>query len=515
MRFLRAEFQVITPLLHKDRFISGHYFYRYLNHRTNALGIIVDAAKWADTDKNDFFAPYALPARFHYEYYNGLSRVIPHTSLYFKPRKIFTVENVLLLDILNPITDQVEDFKKAIQQNLEFQFGGKESDCNGLCKYLAANIYEYTPPNPPSDEIIIEFMSDFIPRNNNASQDFSQLFRSQMPSLLPYDYQLIPKSFPEFEEKTYHIKDDLKFQVFPQFFMMHFQTNYPEYNKNIAEIGLNGVGKLRSAGLGKFRLRNPEVSPIYHHGTYSPPIIDFTDEEKQFLKAVLLHDLVPKVGGIDLLKDYYKATPTLCGLLLKLHYEWHDLREKTEIRLTEFLRRIEKRHDTRVAGYYYKLALADQLAARMTRVKRVPTFSRYLIGHDFTQRIDLDGVTQSLLTIGSPFKLWKTILKSPDLALLNESLTYGDQPLSTHLLLALAFGGFLVRNKPAYVIAKVVPTREKQFLQGFWYKVFNITENKEVFIYVIEEKIPVYPAALVKKVLVKSIRPETSWLRIQ
>ena len=55
----------------------------------------------------------------------------------------------------------------------------------------------------------------------------------------------------------------------------------------------------------------------------------------------------------------------------------------------------------------------------------------------------------------------------------------------------------------------------KQFLQGFWYRVFNITQNKEAFIYIIEEKIPEYPAALVKKVLVKSLRPETSWLRIQ
>jgi len=72
-----------------------------------------------------------------------------------------------------------------------------------------------------------------------------------------------------------------------------------------------------------------------------------------------------------------------------------------------------------------------------------------------------------------------------------------------------------VRGKPAYVIAKVVPTHEKQFLQGFWYKVFNITQNEEVFIYVVEEKIPEYPAAMVKKVLVKSIRPETSWLRTQ
>ena len=515
MRFLRAEFQVITPILHKDRFISGHYLYRYLNHRTNALGVIVDAAKWADTDKTDFFEPYFLPAKFQYEYYNGLSRVAPHASLYFKPRKIFTLENVLLLDLLHPTVDQVEDFKESVQQNPEFQFGGKESDGNGICKYKVANFYEYYPLSPPSNEFIIEFMSDLIPRNNGAAQDFIRLIHSQMPVSLPLDYQLIAKSRPELEERTYYMKAGLEFQVFPQFFMMHFVTNHPEYNKDIAEIGLNGVGKLRSAGMGKFRLQNPGISPLHHHGTYSPPIIDFTEEEKQFLNAVLLHDLIPKVGGIELLNDYYETTPTLGGLLLKLHNEWHELREKTELRLTEFLRRIETQHGAKVAEYYYKLALADQLAAGMTRMKRVPTFSRYLIGHDLTQRIDLYRVTQSLLTLKSPFQLWKAILRSPDLALLNESLAYGDQPLSTHLLLTLAFGGYLVRGKPAYVIAKVVPTNVKQFLQGFWYKVFNITQNKEVFIYVIEEKIPVYPAALVNKVLVKSIRPETSWLRIQ
>ncbi len=124
-------------------------------------------------------------------------------------------------------------------------------------------------------------------------------------------------------------------------------------------------------------------------------------------------------------------------------------------------------------------------------------------------------MTQSLLAIGSPFQLSKAILQSHDLALLNESLAYGDQPLSTHLLLTLTFKKFLVRGKPAYVIAKVVPTLENQFLQGFWYKIFNITQNQEVFRYVVEEKIPEYPAAMVKKVLVKSISPETSWLRIQ
>ena len=59
------------------------------------------------------------------------------------------------------------------------------------------------------------------------------------------------------------------------------------------------------------------------------------------------------------------------------------------------------------------------------------------------------------------------------------------------------------------------PTTRKKFIQGFWYKIFNIIQQKEVWIYVIEEKIPKYPDALVKKILVKSIRPETSWFRIR
>lgn len=183
--------------------------------------------------------------------------------------------------------------------------------------------------------------------------------------------------------------------------------------------------------------------------------------------------------------------------------------------MAEFLRRIKTNYNDEVSRFYYKLALADQLAASMTRVKRIPTFSRYLVGHDLREKIDLLRLTESLLPIESPFNLWKTVLKSRELAMLNESLIYGDQPLVTHLLLTLNFGTYLIRNKTAYVVGKVVPQSEKRFIQGFWYKIFNITQNTEVGIYVIEERIPVYPAASVKKLVVKSIRPETSWLRTQ
>lgn len=111
------------------------------------------------------------------------------------------------------------------------------------------------------------------------------------------------------------------------------------------------------------------------------------------------------------------------------------------------------------------------------------------------------------------FKLLKLVIKSPELAMLNESLKYGDQPLSTHLLLSLNFGSHLIRDKMACIMARLVPSSEKKFIEKFWYKIFNIVQKKEVIVYVIEEKIPEYPAALVKGMAVKSIRPETGWLR--
>ncbi len=515
MQLLRAEFQILTPIVHNTHFISGHYFYRYFNHGTRALGIIVDQRKWGICEKKDYFAPYRCPAHFQIEYYNALSRIDPTVSFFFKTRKNYGLNNVLIMDILNPSTDQIQEFKEVITSTREFQFGGKESDGNGICQYKSAQVYEFQCPYPTSKDFILEFMSDFIPRKKISSQGLITFIQSRIPASLPPDYQLTLQSLSDFETKKYYIKKNLELQAIPQFFMVHCQTNYPEYNKSLAECGLQGVGQFRSAGFGKFSLQDPSISPLHHHAKYPAEIIDFSDDEKQFLKATLLHDLIPKVGGIGFLQKDYDTTHSLSALLLKLHYEWHELRENTTIRLTEFLQRIEGEYGSTVARYYYKLSLADQLAASMTRIKKIPTFSRYLIGHDLTKKIDLLQLTQSLLAIESPFHLWKSILKSPELALLNESLAYGDQPLSTHLLLTLNFGSYLVRNKTAYVLAKIVPASEKAFLQGYWYKVFNITQNEEVLIYVIEEKIPEYPAAVVKKVLVKSLRPETSWLRLK
>ncbi|HUY00386.1 MAG TPA: hypothetical protein VMV49_12570 [Candidatus Deferrimicrobium sp.] len=514
-RFLRTEFELTTPMLHNTQFISGHYFLRYLNHHPRSLGILAAQEKWDHSDKSDFFAPYTLPAHFHYEQYNGVSRIAPYTPFFFKSRKLYTLENVLLMDILDPTSAQLEDFQETIRTTGEFQFGGKEAEGYGICRYKSATFYDYNCTIPSSNEFLIEFMGDFIPRKKSRSKDIIHHILTRLSPVLPPDYHLQARSIPMMETKRYYIKKDMEFEVIPQFFMMHLQTNYPEYNKYLAQCGIQGLGKLGNAGLGKFRLRNPGISPLAHHGTYRPSVATFSEEEKQFLKAVLLHDLVPKVGGIEFLTEYYTKKQNLSGLLLKLHYNWHELRQKTTIRLSEFLHDIEVTHGNQVARWYYKLALADQLAAMLTRVKRVPTFSRYLVGHDYTQRIDLLGLTHSLLSIESPFKLWTIVIRSPELALLNEALAYGDQPLSTHLLLSLNFATYLMRDRTAFVLAKLVPQNEKTFIQGFWYKIFNITQNKEVFIYVIEEQIPEYPAAMVKTLLVKSIRPETSWLRIQ
>jgi len=515
MQILRAEFQLITPIVHNTHFISGHYFNRYFNNNTNALGVIVDQTKWDHAEKQDFFMPYTLPARFYFEYYNTLSRVELYSSLSFRFRKIYTLDNVLLMDILNPNADQIEDFQKVISSVREFQVGGKESDGNGICHYKSAKLYEYHCPYPTSNDFILEFMSDYIPRKTTSGQALANLIRSHISRSLPPDYQLSVESLSDFEKKKYYLRQGMKFQAIPQFFMLHFHTNYPEYNQDIAECGLRGIGQFHSAGFGKFRLHDPLISPLSHYSKYSPQILDFSEEEKQFLKAAVLHDLIPKVGGIEFLNTYYETTHNLSALLLKLHYEWHELRQSSIISLNEFLRKIEALYGSKVAAYYYKLALADQLAASMTRIKRVPTFSRYVIGHKFSEKINLLGLTESLLPLESPFKLWKAILKSHELMQLNESLAYGDQWLSTHLLLTLNFGSYLIRNKTAYLMVKLVPRDEKKFLQEFWYKIFSITQNEEVFIYVIEEQIPVYPAALIKKLLVKSVRPETSWLRIQ
>ncbi len=514
MRFLRAEFQVLTPIVHKNQFISGHYFHRYFNQNTNALGVIVDSQNLTRIDRSDFFIPYNLPARFQYEFYNRLSRIAPNPPLYFGRRKIYTLENSILMDVLNPTPEQLLEFQEVIKTTREFQFGGQEFEGNGICQYKYANVYKHEDPVPTSNEFIVEFMSDLVPRKKLNTQGLIELLQSRISDPLPEDYQLKAKSLVEFERKKYYIKKNMEFQVVPQSLMVHFRTNYPKYNTSLAKVGLRGIGQLRSAGLGKFRLRDPAVSPLQHHGTYDPPVAHFSEDQKQYLKAVLLHDLIPKVGGIDLLNDYFERQQNVSGLLLKLHYDWHDLRETTTINLREFLQRIRDQHDVKVSSLYYKMALADQLAASMTRVKLVPTYSRYLAGHNMAEKIDLLELTKSLLPIKSPFKLWKVAIKSPELAMLNESLRYGDQPLSTHLLLSLNFGAHLINHKVARIMARIVPKSEKKFIERFWYKIFNITKRKEVVIHVIEEVIPKYPSALVKKISVKSIRPETGWLRI-
>ena len=514
MRFLRLEFQIVTPILHNSQFISGHYFHRYFKHNTNALGIIVSRRKWDGANKSDFFVPYTLPAISHYEAFNVLSRTTMSRSISFQYRRIYSPDNLLIVDFLDPTDELLQEVQDVIR-TVNFQVGGKESSGYGICRYRSANVYEHTSFATSSNEFVVEFMSDFIPRKKFSIPAFLKYIQTHLPQPLPQDYRLDVQSLPDIEEKQYYIKKGMQFQVIPQFFLIQLKTNYPEFNRHIAELGLRGIGQLKSAGFGKFRLRPPECSPFHYHKTYVPTPLNFSADEKQFLRAALLHDVIPKVGGTKYISEQYESNPTVGTLLLQLHDEWHELRQKQTIKLKQFLQSIEDRYNTSVAAYYYKLALADQLAASMTRVKRVPTFSRYVIGHNLTQKIDLLQLSSTLLSIDTPFKLWKFILKSPELAVLNESLDYGDQPLSTHLLLTLCFGIPLLRGKAPYVLAKLVPHRKKKFIQGFWYKIFNIIQQKEVWIYVIEEKIPKYPDALVKKILVKSIRPETSWFRIR
>ena len=124
----------------------------------------MDSQKLARMEKTDFFLPYNLPARFQFEYYNRLSRVAPHPPLFFGKRKIYTLENSIIMDILNPSPVQVTEFQEVIRTTREFQFGGQEFEGNGICRYKYADVYEHEDPVPATNEFIVEFMSDLIPR---------------------------------------------------------------------------------------------------------------------------------------------------------------------------------------------------------------------------------------------------------------------------------------------------------------------------------------------------------------
>ena len=170
-------------------------------------------------------------------------------------------------------------------------------------------------------------------------------------------------------------------------------------------------------------------------------------------------------------------------ILLKLHYDWHELKKHQDIKLVDFVKEIEKNFDKQIATYYYKLSLADQLAASITRIHIKPTFSRYTIKYDLNDKFDFLSLSQRLINLDSVFKLWKIVINSPELNLLNESLEYGDQPLSTHLLLTMAFGSHFIRNKKAYILVKIFPQKLNSFIQGFWYKIFQIIQNKFLYMF--------------------------------
>ncbi|TFF86810.1 MAG: hypothetical protein EU551_00490 [Promethearchaeota archaeon] len=514
MKFFRAEFQIITGIIHNNQYISGHYFHRWFDHPTKALGIIVDRNKWEKSDPSDYFSPYSLPAHYSYEYFNSTSRVSNRRPVSFNSRRVYGIQNILLMDILEPTTEVMQNFKEKVLSKRKFQFGGRQNDCNGICRYRKGNFYQFEPDIPKDNEFLIKFISDYIPKKMD---NMNNILDNELDKK---SIELEILSIPEIEIKKYYIKN-VALHAIPQGFMIHCNAKSPRDKKILGRLGLRGIGQFKNAGYGKFILLRVEKSPLYHHGRYQPFVNSYSDLEKELLKAALLHDVIPKLGGIEFLEEYLNENNTIWGNLLHLHYQWHKLREKSDISLVKFVKKIEKEHDKTLSEYYYKLSLADQLAASLTRTNIRQTYSRYVINTDKGnsivkgEKIDFLGLSNQLINIESVFKLWKNIIKSRELAMLNEALYYGDQPLSTHLLLTMAFMSHLIRGKPAFVISNITPKNQKKFIEKYWYKIFNITEKKEVFIYVIEEKVPEYPSDLVEKVLVKSIRPETGWLRIQ
>jgi hypothetical protein len=417
------------------------------------------------------------------------------------------------MDILDPDLMKVNEFITTLQSKQRFQFGAMESRGNGLCRYISSEMYDL--PNEPinSTDFLIEFISDCIPKKYFSPDYLTAAIKNQLKFVVPDDFKISFKSIPDITRRRYYIKDDLEFNVIPQFFMLHCHTNNPEYI--LTDAGIMGMGFFRNAGYGKFRILSPENSPLYLHGEYNPTPITFSEEEIQVLKAALLHDIIPKIGGIDLLRDFLEKEENLSMILLKLHYDWHEIRKHEELKVSEFLEMIEKSYNKKIASFYNIIAVADQLAASLTRTNTVRTFSRYVAGHVAEDRFDFLTFSRSLLELKDLYTLWKKMIYSKKLAKLNESFEYGDQPLSTHLLLTMGFTTYLIRKKTAYIIAKIRPRNGKKFEQHYWNKIYNIAYSKAPVYFTLEEKVPQYSKEEIKKVLVKSIKPDTGWLRTQ
>ena len=160
-------------------------------------------------------------------------------------------------------------------------------------------------------------------------------------------------------------------------------------------------------------------------------------------------------------------------------------------------------------------SVLDENNQPITRVKVYPTYSRYIIGYDIDDKVDYLDLSNSLLEIDSVFTLWKKIIDSRTLSMLNESFEYGDQPLSTHFLLSLAFVSYIISNTRGFIIAEITLDDEKPFLDQYWYKIFKIYKGKKAIVYIIEEKVPRYTSNNIEKIIVKSIKPKTGWFRVK
>ncbi|MBD3230008.1 MAG: hypothetical protein GF329_17630 [Candidatus Lokiarchaeota archaeon] len=194
------------------------------------------------------------------------------------------------------------------------------------------------------------------------------------------------------------------------------------------------------------------------------------------LKTALYHDIVPKLGGVDFLRKFIEEHDSIYGKLLQLYYQWHELRKKTDKSLVNFVKMIETQYDNPLSEQYHTLSLAGQLAASITRTNIRNTYSRYVVNsiEDNSaevngEKVDFLGLSKKFIQIDSFYKLWKTILKSKRIAMLNESFDYADQSLSIHLLLIMAFMSHLIKNKPVFIMVKIVPKNKKRFIKRFWF----------------------------------------------
>ncbi|TFF85391.1 MAG: hypothetical protein EU551_04110, partial [Promethearchaeota archaeon] len=217
MKFLRAEYEIKTPIIHNSRFISGHYFRRFFSFPTRCLGVIVAADKWQKANQSDFFTPYYLPARSTQEYFNSLASVGKKRAHSYKSRKIYTINNFLIMDILDPDLMKVNEFINTLQEKQGFQFGAMESRGNGICHYISSKMYDL--PNKPinSADFLIEFISDFIPKKYFTPDYLTAAIKNQLKFAVPDDFKISFKSLPDITRRRYYIKDDLEFNVIPQF----------------------------------------------------------------------------------------------------------------------------------------------------------------------------------------------------------------------------------------------------------------------------------------------------------